>query len=100
MIKKIKKIGHIAQTLRHLFAFSVNNKTVVHPVIREGLSESNSLGAFVFVVWELEVHTTAVQIESFSQNVKTHDDTFAMPTRSTVAPGRRPCWFAWLAELP
>ena len=86
MIKKIKKIGHIAQTLRHLFAFGVNDETVVHPVISKCFAKSNSLGAFVFMVRELEVHTTAVQIESFAQNVETHDDTFAMPSWSTIAP--------------
>ena len=86
MLKKIKQIGHIAQTLRHLFAFSINDETVVHPVIGKRLSKSNRLSAFVFVVRELEVHTTTMQIEAFAQNVKTHHDTFTMPTGSAFAP--------------
>jgi len=86
MLNKIKQIGHIAQTLRHLFAFGINDETVVHPMIGKRLSKSNRLSALVFVVRELEVHTTAMQIEAFAQNVEAHHDTLAVPTGSAFAP--------------
>ena len=69
-------------------------------MIGKGLAQRNSLSTLVFVVWELEVHAAAVQIETFAEQVEAHDYTLAVPARTAIAPRRRPTGFARLADFP
>src|SRR5215204_1581801 len=47
---------------------------------------SHSLSDFTFVVWKLEVHSTAVDIKRFSKILCAHYGAFNMPAWKPIAP--------------
>ncbi len=61
----------------------------------------NALGDLTLMVGELQIHATAVDIELFAEILLTHGGTLQMPSRETVAPGRRPAHYVFgLSLLP
>ena len=59
-----------------------------------------ALGDLIFMVWEDQVLTAAVNIEGITKIFGAHRRTFNMPARTALAPWRLPIWFAWLCALP
>ena len=88
-LDKIKKVGEVAEALRHFLATDFN-KTVVHPVPGKGSASSQRLCAFILVMREGKVLSAAVKIKTITQEIERHHNTFGMPTRSTLAPRRWP----------
>jgi len=56
-----------AQTLGHFFAFGVDDKSVVHPVMGKIFAECNRLSAFVLMMRKSQVGATAMQIKTFAK---------------------------------
>ena len=84
----------VAQGLRHLFIINID-KAVVHPDVDKGFARFLSVGAFrlgnfIFVMGELQVGTTAMNVELLAQKAAAHGRTLNMPARSAKAVGRRP----------
>ena len=75
----------IAQALGHFFVVHPH-KTVVHPKPCQGFATGTfALRNFVFVVGELQVCTTTVDIKALAQRVAAHGGTFDVPTRTPHA---------------
>ncbi len=51
---------------------------------------SHRLGYLTLVMGEFQVHSAAMDIESFSEVFLTHGGALEMPAGKSVAPGRRP----------
>ena len=100
MLEQVEQVVDVAQALRHLDAFAVDDPAVVHPVVGERLAQCHGLGALVLVVRELQVLTAAVQVEILAQQVEAHDHALAVPSGTPVAPRRRPRRLARLGQLP
>ena len=100
LIEQVQQVGHVAQTLRHLFALEVDDEAVVHPMSCELLAKCHGLCAFILVVRKPQVGTTTVQVEPFPQQLQTHHHALAVPSRPTIAPRRRPRRLSGLGELP
>ena len=82
--------NEIAQRFTHFLTID-GNHIVVHPVAHHVFAlRCHGLCYFTFVVWEHQVHATAVNIKFLAQIFASHCRTFAVPSRESVAPRRRP----------
>ena len=86
LVSEVEGVDDVADRLRHLLALTVDDKGVVHPVTGKPLAERNRLGPLVLVVREPQVLTTAVQVESFAEQIEAHHHTLAMPAGPALAP--------------
>ena len=99
-IDQIEQVGDIAEALGHLLTLDIDHEAVVHPMTREAPPERHGLSAFVLMMRKAQILTAAMQIEILTENAEAHHHTFAVPTRTSVAPRRRPRGFIGLGELP
>ena len=68
------------------FGFNAG-QTVVHPIIDEGFTRAAlTLGEFIFVMREHQIHASAVDVEGFTEILHAHRRAFDMPTRPAGAP--------------
>ena len=66
---EVKKVGEIAETLRHLFATDFD-KPVVHPVTGKGSARGQSLRALIFMMRKGEILPAAVKIETIAEEIE------------------------------
>ena len=80
----------VAERLGHFFIVQAH-ETVMYPVIDAGMAErAFGLGDLVFVVRELQVRATAVDVELFTEQGARHGRALDMPARAALAPLRIP----------
>ncbi len=92
MVSAEKVIEHdeVAQRFSHFLPVN-GNHVVVDPVIYRLVAHTGTaLGNFSFVMRKEQIQSSAVNVEFLAQVFGTHGHTFGVPTRETVAPGRRP----------
>ena len=76
--------------LAHLLAVN-RDHVVVHPVVDHLCALTrNRLRNLAFVMWEDEVHASAVDVEVLTQVLAAHSRAFAVPSGESIAPRRRP----------
>ena len=76
----------VAEALSHLLSVD-GNHIVVHPVFHHLVSlRCHGLCYLALMMWEYEVHASAVDIEVVAEIFPSHGRTLAVPSRKSVAP--------------
>ena len=82
----------VTQRFGHFFVIDTH-ETIVHPDIDKGFTgRTLTLRNLVFMVRELQIHATAVNIEVMPEAARRHRGTFDVPARTPFAPRRSPGW--------
>ena len=90
LLKHIADREEVAQALGHLLVVHID-EAVVHPVAGKCLAGGTfALSDFGFVVRELQVGATAVDIEGVAQQLAGHGRAFNVPARAAHAEGAVP----------
>ena len=80
----------VVVALAHLLTGN-GNHVVVHPIVHHGMSlRGLRLCDFALVVWEHQVHTSAVDVKFFTEIFAPHGCALAVPPWETIAPRRGP----------
>src|SRR5262249_2126963 len=80
----------VAFGLRHLRVPDRAQHPVVHPELRESVTEGARLRDLVLVVREAEVQSAAVNLERRPQQLLGHDGALDVPARAAATPRRAP----------
>src|SRR5699024_9525847 len=84
----------------HLFAVDVQHGDM-HPIVGKfGSVRAFGLCDFVFMVGELKVRSTSMDIEGLAKVGGAHRRAFDMPSGSPVAPGAWPRWLIGFGGFP
>ena len=89
--------------MQPVFDVAGNALTVVslRVVVAAGMTAgADALGDFVFMVWELQIRATTVDVEGIAEQVFTHGRAFDVPARTTVSPRAFPCRLACFGGFP
>src|SRR5207253_2603508 len=79
----------VADRLRHLLAGEAEH-AIVGPDLSERMSERPRLRDLVLVVWEDEIESAAVDLESRTEDLLGHRRALDVPAGPAAAPGRIP----------
>ncbi len=90
----------IAQGLGHFFVVHAH-EAVMHPIVHKGMvMRAFGLRDFVFMVRELQILPTAVNIELRAEIMLAHHRAFNVPTGTALTPRRIPGWLTRFCSLP
>src|SRR3954465_12200777 len=88
--EQFSEFYYIIIALAHLSSVD-GDHVIMHPVFnRCGVVANSALGNFTFVMRELEIHSTTMNIELLSQIFCSHCRTLDMPARKAFTPGTFP----------
>lgn len=58
-----------------------------------------TLGNLIFMMWKLQIHSTAMSVKLKAKILRTHSAALYVPPWSSTTPRAVPIWFTWLCGL-
>ena len=68
-LDQVEEVGEVAEALGHLLATDLD-EAVVHPVAGEGAAGGHRLRSFILMMWEGEILTAAMDVESVAEEIE------------------------------